>query len=193
LQQRHKFPFQKFSHYKAEDGVAQWRHLSRCDRTKPNPFKPDEIGVDGKYNIGAPDLYYIVDDDQALVARDDDGLRLFREQVSTWEYVAVKLTATGQTAQKPSKTNDDLCDAMKSVLALFGPAATKKTQDEEFATKLEEKGIDLASIQAIESEAERRERAMQRALEIQRYAIERQENAPSTQSGVAANPFRRGR
>lgn len=131
LNMRHRLPFGKFFYYRAEDGVAQWRHLSRCDRSRPNPFKDDEQGDDGLYSIGCPTLFYIVDDDQYHTPRDDEGQRLLREQVAAWEYVPVKLTESGMTAQKPSKLNDDVCDALKSTLALFGPNPTALTAAEQ--------------------------------------------------------------
>jgi hypothetical protein len=141
LQQKYHLPFYKFRHYKAEDGVAQWKHMSICDRSQPNPFKDDEwIEEDGKqvYRIGRPSLYYVVDDDQLKMPTDDAGLRLFREQVSTWEYVPVKLTDSGQTVQKPSKVNDDFCDCTKSLLAYFGAGATEFTREEKIISSLSE-------------------------------------------------------
>lgn len=127
LNQRHGFRFSKFRYYKAEDGVAQWRHLSRIDEDKLNPFTGE---------LGCPHLFYIVDDDQRRVARNDKGLKLFREQVSTWEYVPVKITDSGQTVQKPSKVNDDHCDVTKSILALFGSPATALTTAEKIYASL---------------------------------------------------------
>lgn len=131
LRQKYSMPFTKFQYYRSEDGVPQWRHLSRPDRTRPNPFKEDET-VDDLYKLGDPMLYYIVDDDQVTGAQDDNGHRLLREQVSAWEYVPVKLTEHGMTAQKPSKINDDMCDSLKGVFALFGPRAAPLTQTEKF-------------------------------------------------------------
>jgi hypothetical protein len=141
LRQKYGFPFSKFQYYRSEDGVAQWRHLSRPDRAKPNPFKDDEKTEEGLYRLGDCSLYYIVDDDQRFAPRDDNGQRLLREQVSTWEYVPIRLTAQGQTAQKPSKVNDDMCDALKGVLALFGPRSTPETNQEKFENKMQEKGL----------------------------------------------------
>lgn len=109
LRQKYKLPFVKFQFYKAEDGVAQWRHLSKPNKTLPNPFKPDEMQANGEYKLGRTLLYYVVDDDQLFQPKDDKGLKLMRDQISTWEYVPVKLTESGQTAQKPSKVNDDFC------------------------------------------------------------------------------------
>lgn len=142
LQQKYHLPFYKFRHYKAEDGVAQWKHMSICDKTAPNPFKDDEqVEEEGKlvYRIGRPSLYYIVDDDQLLRPTDDAGLRLMREQVSTWEYVPVKLTESGQTVQKPSKVNDDSCDVIKALLAYFGAGATEFTKEERVFAKMPER------------------------------------------------------
>lgn len=138
LRQKYQFPFTKFQYYKAEDGVAQWRHLSRPDRTKPNPFKEDELTDEGLYRLGECLLYYIVDDDQLHSPQDDHGQRLLREQVSTWEYVPVKLTESGMTSQKPSKINDDMCDALKCILALFGPRATPLSYTEKIMRDMPE-------------------------------------------------------
>ena len=131
LQQKYKLPFTKFRHYKAWDGVAQWRHLSKVDVTKPHPFKE---GV-----MGDCLLFYIVDDDQLQVPKDDRGLKLLREQVSTWEKVPIKITDSGMTEEKPSKINDDHCDCIKCILASgFGPGMTKLTLEEEFAESVPE-------------------------------------------------------
>jgi hypothetical protein len=141
LKQKYGLPFQKFQYYRAEDGVPQWRHLSRPDRTKPNPFHEDEKNEEGLYKLGDCSLYYIVDDDQRITPRDDGGHRLLREQVSAWEYVPTRLTITGQSAQKPSKVNDDMCDSLKCILALFGPRAAPLSSHEKFENRMEEKGL----------------------------------------------------
>lgn len=138
LNQKYKLPFYKFRYYKAEDGVAQWKHLSMCDKTKPNPFKEDEMH-EGEHLIGRPSMYYIVDDEQLIFPTDDAGLRLLREQVATWEYVPVKLTEQGQTMQKPSKVNDDFCDAIKCMIAYFGASATELSKEEKIYAKMPEK------------------------------------------------------
>lgn len=193
LRQKYQLPFQQFSHYRAEDGVAQWRHLSRVNYGQPHPFKPDDITDDGRFRIGSPELFYVVDDDQMLAPRDDAGMRLLREQISSWEYVPVKLTETGQTAQKPSKINDDGCDALKSILALFGPASTAKTVTEKFEDELTAKGLNYEAIEAIENERERLAVAQIRASEQAAFTKKQAEakrgmGRPST----VVNPFRRG-
>lgn len=129
LRQQHQLPFSKFRYYKAEDGVAQWKHLSARDTSRPHPFLNDEK-LSNEYVLGCPNLYYIVDDDQLLRPTNDKGLKLFREQVSMWNYVPVKVTELGQTAQKPSKINDDHADCVKGILALFGAQATELTNNE---------------------------------------------------------------
>lgn len=155
LNQKHGIPFRKFQFYKAEDGVAQWRHVSKCDRTKPNPFNEDELLEDGTYRVGCPQLYYIVDDDQKAAPRDDKGLKLMREQIQAWEYVPVKLTDAGMTQQKPSKVFDDYCDSLKCSLAYFLPLATPKTAQEKFDDKLTDMGLDARAIERAEDERER--------------------------------------
>ena len=154
LQQKYGLPFQKFQNYRAEDGVPQWRHLSRIDRTKPHPFREDEKDSEGMYKLGDCTLFYVVDDDQRYAPKDDRGHRLLREQVAAWEYVPIRLTATGQTRQKPSKINDDMCDSLKGVLALFGPRTTTLTEHEKFELRLEEKGLSQEYLESL-SEADK--------------------------------------
>lgn len=176
LNQKHNIPFQKFQYYKAEDGVAQWRHLSKPDKTRPNPFKDDWM-EDGEYVLGRPFLYYIVDDDQLKVARDDRGLRTFREQVSTWEYVPVKVTDAGQTVQKPSKINDDHNDVVKSVLALFGPQSTGLTKAERFEAQMADKGLSRQTIDSIQSEADKLAMLQVRLVEERAFTSKKKESA----------------
>lgn len=134
LNEKHQLPFGKFKFYGAEDGVAQWKHLSLRDRSQPHPFRNDALiennGHGPQYLIGRPQMFYIVEDDQLNRPVDDHGLRLLREQVSTWEYVPVKLTEQGLTQQKPSKVNDDHPDVIKGLLAYFGAMATMLTREE---------------------------------------------------------------
>ena len=130
LWQKYDLPFGKFKHYKAEDGVAQWRHLSRADKTKPHPFKEDTQNDDGTWVLGCPSMFYIVDDEQIVFAQDDKGMKLLRDQVSSWEYVTVKLTESGLTQQKPSKVNDDHGDVLKSLVCWFGNEPTALTKEE---------------------------------------------------------------
>jgi hypothetical protein len=132
LNQKHGFIFSKFTHYKAEDGVAQWQHFSRVDPEKKNTFH--DI-------MGDCQLFYIVEDGQEKIAKNDDGHRLLRDQVSTWEYVPVKVTDSGQTVQKPSKINDDACDALKGLMAYFQPGITERTYEEIAQEKYEKATI----------------------------------------------------
>jgi hypothetical protein len=185
LQQKYALPFQKFQHYRAEDGVPQWRHLSRADRTKPNPFKQDEKQEDGLYRLGDCTLYYIVDDDQLNAPRDDNGHRLLREQVSAWEYIPVRLTMTGQSRQKPSKVNDDMCDSLKGVLALFGPRMTTMSAEEKFEQKMEDKGL---SKDYLESLPERDKMAL---LQIRLVEDARFKKKQKQAKSKRLNPWRR--
>ena len=187
LKQKYGLPFQKFQYYKSEDGVPQWRHLSRPDRTKPNPFKEDEKHEDGLYRLGDCTLYYVVDDDQRHTPRDDKGHRLLREQVSSWDYVPVRLTQAGQTAQKPSKVNDDMCDALKGVLALFGPRVAPKTAQEKFDDVLHEKGLSDTFLDTL-PEADKIALLQIRLVEQSKFK-KKQRQA----KGRVVNPWRRGR
>jgi len=130
LQMKYGFPFTKIKHYKATDGVAQWNSLSRCDYSKPHPFKEDEQLEDGTYLIGSPNLFYIVDDDQLAAPYNEKGLKLMREQIQGWDYVQTKIIESGLTEEKPSKINDDACDVLKGLFHYFGQSATELTQQE---------------------------------------------------------------
>lgn len=175
LKQKYNLPFQKFQYYKSEDGVPQWRHLSRPDRTKPNPFKKDEKMADGQYRLGDCSLYYIVDDEQRYAPRDDNGHRLLREQVKAWEYVPIRLTAAGQTAQKPSKVNDDMCDSLKGVLALFGPNVAPLTKEEKYEREMEARGLGKDHIDSL-SEEDKKALVQIRVLEQARLRNKEKQN-----------------
>lgn len=138
LWEKYKLPFGKFRYYKAEDGVAQWRHLSRADKRQKHPFKEDRQNDDGTWVLGRPSMYYIVDDMQVITPQDDKGMKLLRDQVSAWEYVPVKLTETGQTQQKPSKVADDVPDSIKSIVCWFGNEPTPLTKEEEIMEAMPE-------------------------------------------------------
>ncbi|MBX3288362.1 MAG: hypothetical protein KF855_03360 [Acidobacteria bacterium] len=153
LNQKHKLPFRKFDHWKSEDGIAQWNHLSISDHSKPNPFKDDEE-MDGEYLIGCPSLFYIVDDDQLTQPRDHRGLKLLREQVSSWEYVPTKINEAGLTAEKPSKINDDYGDCLKAIFKFFGQRPTPLTLDERVQRVLDERLSPMKDVpQEIRAEA----------------------------------------
>jgi hypothetical protein len=136
LNQKYGFTFSKVKDFRSESGISQWRHLSRPDNSKPNPFKPDLEKDDGTFTVGDTELFYIVDDDQAQFPKDDAGLALMREQISSWEYVPVKVTETGQTAQKPSKHNDDFCDALKYCFVHFSPGSTALNKSERMQARM---------------------------------------------------------
>ena len=127
--QRLNFPFRKQAHWGKESGIAQWNYLSKADHSQPNPFKEDE-DLGGEWLIGRPSVYYIVEDDQLLVARDDAGLKVMREQIAGWDYVPTKINESGLTIEKPSKINDDFCDVLKNLFEFFGQRPTPLTVDE---------------------------------------------------------------
>ena len=83
-------------------------------------------------------MFYIVDDEQIRFAHDDRGMKLLRDQVATWEYVPVKITETGMTAQKPSKVGDDVPDSIKSIVCWFGNEPTELTKEERIIEQMPE-------------------------------------------------------
>lgn len=176
LWQKYDLPFGKFRYYKAEDGVAQWRHMSRADKKKPHPFKEDTQKEDGTYVLGCPSMFYIVDDDQIVFARDDNGMKLLREQVASWEYVTVKLTESGLTQQKPSKVNDDHGDVLKSLVCWFGENPTPLTKEEKAYEAIPEKFRDETQLDDLQRQS--------RYMYLQRQAMEEIQK-PQTESRFA--------
>jgi hypothetical protein len=168
LNRKYKIPFTKFRHYRAEDGVSQWRHLSKVNTEKPHPFREG--------TMGDCLLFYIVDDDQLQVAKNDRGHKLLREQVPTWEYVPIKITDSGLTQEKPSKINDDVCDALKGVFASFGPASTQLTVEEKFVESIPEQFQPKENPTANE------------VMARQMYLIKRMRELDEKKVGIAAMP-----
>jgi len=104
--------------FKREDGLAQWRTLLRCDRRQPHPFHQDEIDTaTGRYKLGRPGIFYVVEHDQLVVPRDDRGLMVHRAQISEWKRRKVKLTETGVQDALPMKANEDTCDSTRMLLS----------------------------------------------------------------------------
>ena len=136
LMHKHGMKSTKIKNFQSMDGVSQWRHMSRADHKRPNPFREDVQLEDGTWKIGDCQLYYIVDDSQLNFGHDDAGLALFREQVSQWSYVPVKVTDSGMTQMKPSKIADDFCDSFRNLCVYFGPGATKLTPQEKLTKKI---------------------------------------------------------
>lgn len=170
LRMRYGFPFNKITHYKAKDGITQWNHLSMSDYTQPNPFKDDEKGDDGQWFYGRPQIYYIVDDDQLQMPRDDNGMKLLREQVSTWEWVPTKITETGLTEEKPSKVNDDVPDTIKGLLYwLHATTAAPLTEEEKRVERMPEAIKDTETLDDQQKQA--------RNLWLQRDVIDRRREA----------------
>ena len=95
LVQKHKLPFAAGKSGKT-DGIDQWRHYLRVDKTKPHPFKPDERIAENAWKLGRPSFFDIVADDQLYAPRDDRGLKIHREQVLAWRWRPVQRIASAK-------------------------------------------------------------------------------------------------
>jgi len=100
-----------------EDGLPMWRTLLRRDMRKPHPFHVDNKTSDEKYELGRPSLYYIVDDEQLHIPRDDRGLMVHRAQVSEWRRRKTALTNSGMSDALPMKYKDDANDSTRMLFA----------------------------------------------------------------------------
>jgi hypothetical protein len=146
LSQKYGLPVQKTKDFGADDGVAAWNYLLRGDYTQAHPFKQDELLPDGTWRLGCPELFYIVDDDQEKVPRDDRGLKTHRESVLGWEYVQEKLTDLGFREAKPLKYKSDTCDSERMIHArtwgVAAPLTTKEYIEERLPAANQQTNID---------------------------------------------------
>jgi hypothetical protein len=138
LNQKYGLPVQKTKDFGASDGVAAWNHLLRGDYTQPHPFKEDELLPSGLYRLGCPELFYIVDDDQLKIPRDDRGLKTHRESVLGWEYAPEKLTDLGFRESRPMKYQSDTCDSERMLHARNWGLPAELTEKEYIEERLPE-------------------------------------------------------
>jgi hypothetical protein len=128
--QKYLLPFQSWKP-DLTGGIAQVRHTLRIDKRVPHPFKPELTG--------RPNFFCVVDDDQLIDPRDDQGLLRSRG-----EFAAYRLTETPATDAKgmripvPYALYNDAMDALRGAMADFGPDSTPKTEAERFDEQLPE-------------------------------------------------------
>lgn len=137
LRAKHSLPFIAGRSGKT-DGIDQWRHYLRPDRSRPHPFKPDEQLEDGSYRLGRPSFFDVVDDDQLLAPRDDRGLKTHREQVLAWQWRRVQLTDSGLQGEQPVKACEDTCDSTRFITAEWGPRAAPMNRREQIEAAIPE-------------------------------------------------------
>lgn len=113
-----------------EAGIPQWRHFLRPDKSQPHPFHPDELLPDGKWKLGRPAWFDIVDDAQFYAPTDDTGLKTHRDQAYGWKYKKIKITESGQTIEQPMKIADDTNDSTRQLLTRLGPPVLPLTEPE---------------------------------------------------------------
>lgn len=91
----------------AAGGIQQLRSHLRTDYDLPHLFRPEQNGLTG--------FYLIVADDQREDARDDRGLKLWRDQFPEWIWRQMGLTETGLRPDKPIKVNDDAGNSLMMI------------------------------------------------------------------------------
>lgn len=105
----------------ASGGIDQLRHYLKVDYSQDHPFKPGERGLAGLYFIVDDDQYYEIDGSEAVSqARDDRGLKLWREQFPEWTWRQLNLTDLGLQQDKPVKLHDDCGNSLMMITAHFG-------------------------------------------------------------------------
>lgn len=127
LNQKHGWAFQPCDSAKTA-GIAQWRHFLQTDRSQPHPFHRDEKDENGRWELGRPAWFDIVDDRQFIAPIDDKGMKRHRDGAFKWRNVPIKLTDRGLTIEQPAKADDDENDSTRMLTAGFGPVEQSMTQ-----------------------------------------------------------------
>lgn len=147
LAKRYGLPVHKTKHFGANDGVSEVNNLLRGTYTRPHPFHEDKPVLDengnptGRYKLGCPFLFFIVDDDQLKAPRDDRGLKNFRKQIASQRMTQEKLTDLGLTRSIPMKYESDCGDALRMWGADYAvPGATALSIAAEFEEVLADAG-----------------------------------------------------
>jgi len=164
--EKYGFPFVACKSGKT-DGLQQWRHYLRIDRSQPHPFHRDEKLADGQWRLGAPAWFDIVADDQVQEPRDDDGLATHRRQTRDWKYAPDRLSVTGMVETLPFKADEDTCDATRMITARWSLRATEKTHAERVEEALPA-SVKAATIDAITNPQEKEQRLLSRQVHIAR-------------------------
>jgi hypothetical protein len=130
-----------------EDGLPQWRTLLRPDKRQPHPFHRDNKNENDIYELGRPNFFFVVDDDQLSAPRNDRGLAVHRSQIATWKRRKVQLTNTGLADAQPLKFADDAMDSVRMILAeehlTAEPLTYLQRQREALKAKLELEDLEL--------------------------------------------------
>lgn len=134
-QVKYKMPFQPCKKGKT-DGLTQWSHYLRVDRTIPHPFHADEKLASGLYRLGCPGWFDVVADSQLVTPKDDAGLATHRRQTRDWRYAPDRLGIVGISQTLPFKADEDTCDATRMVTAEWGPQIAALTKAEKIEAEL---------------------------------------------------------
>lgn len=178
LAQKYGIPVNKTKDFKADSGVSEANHLLRGDYTRPHPFFDDEMLLDddgnetGKYKLGEPYLFFIVDDEQLHKPFDDLGMKTLREHLLTQVWTEEKLTERGLTTTIPMKYKSDFGDALRMFAANYQmPASEPLTREEEFTRTVEEISPDAVAVPG-EIITPERQMQIQATNEIARQRLE---------------------
>lgn len=105
------FPFQICNPGKTV-GLSQIQHYLEPDKGRRHPFKPEVMGK--------PSVYFVVDDEQLLEAKDDRGLKRHRTEALTLRWDP---NIAGRDV--PMKRGDDAVDTLKMIFQGFPLNATQ--------------------------------------------------------------------
>lgn len=174
LNREHDFQFSS-AQFGKEDGIPQWRSLLRVDRTKPHPFRADYKDENGFFKFGRPSLFYVVADDELVIATTDRGLATHRAQTAGWKRRKVKLTSTGIQSSDPMKYKDDANDSFRMLLAEEFLTATPLTDLQRKRAALKDK-VRSSDLTLERGRADYTGILMRRQMEIAEVEREAREN-----------------
>jgi hypothetical protein len=146
LNEKHGWHFQPFRDIGKNAGIAQWRHYLQTDRSQPHPFHRDEKDENGRWKLGRPAWFDIVDDRQFIAPIDDKGLKRHRDGAFNWRNVPIKLTDKGLTVEQPAKKDDDENDSTRGALTNFGPIEVSMTPSQKLQAVIP-KGYSIGELQ----------------------------------------------
>jgi hypothetical protein len=110
-------------------GIEQLKNAFVLHREdKPHPFRPDLMGH--------PRLILIVDDDELIHAKSDDGLARWRSEIIAYDWQALK-SGEPTTRLVPRALFNDAVDTMRAAAADYWPTSTDKSIAEKVTDRVE--------------------------------------------------------
>lgn len=180
-QREHDLPFVAWETGKTR-GIAQLRNsLEPVELNKSDPFSP--------HMEGHCLLYHIVNTEQRVYPRDDDGLARHRAEAPAYKWATLK-SGEPTTQLVPHALFNDAMDTVRAAAADYWPKVLPRTIDETVEFTLQTRAPDLA-IETIDQDPNRFRQGAIAARERAMGSIRREVDKPSFSSAQARAEFER--